>query len=80
MTGRQRGGYIAYSMNGRNGVSSVYIWSAEENKNYRVTPEMFNAGGPTWDPSGGYLYFVSNREFAPQIAIPSLIMRLTATR
>ncbi|MBK7393440.1 MAG: PD40 domain-containing protein [Chloracidobacterium sp.] len=62
-----KSGYIAYSMNGRNGVSSVYIWSVEENKNYRVTPEMFNAGGPTWDPSGGYLYFVSNREYAPLI-------------
>jgi tricorn protease len=62
-----KSGYVAYSMNGRNGVSSVYIWSAEENKNYRVTPEMFNAGGPTWDPSGGYLYFVSNREYAPLI-------------
>ncbi len=62
-----KSGYIAYSMNGRNGVSSVYIWSAEENKNYRVTPEMFNAGGPTWDPSGGYLYFISNREYAPLI-------------
>jgi len=54
-------------MNGRNGVSSVYVWSSEDNKNYRVTPEMFNAGGPTWDPSGGYLYFVSNREYAPLI-------------
>ena len=59
--------YVAYSMTGRSGVNSVYIWSSEENKNYRVTPEMFNAGGPSWDPSGGYLYFISNREYAPLI-------------
>lgn len=63
-----KGGYIAYSMQNRNGMSSVYIWSAEDNKNYRVTPEMFASGSPTWDPAGGYLYYVSAREFAPQVS------------
>lgn len=63
-----RGNYIAYSMGGRNGVTSVYIWSAEENKNYRVTPEMFQSHDPTWDPNGGYLYFLSDREYAPLIS------------
>ncbi|HEV8590810.1 MAG TPA: hypothetical protein VGQ55_01805, partial [Pyrinomonadaceae bacterium] len=62
-----KGNYVSYSMGGRNGVQSVYIWSAEENKNYRVTPEMFTAHDPTWDPSGGYLYFLSDREYAPLI-------------
>lgn len=63
-----KGGYIAYSMQGRNGFSAVYIWSSEENKNYRVTPQMFDSGTPAWDQSGGYLYFQSSREFAPQIS------------
>src|SRR5258705_11627863 len=29
---------------------------------------MFNAGSPVWDPQGNYLYFASQREFAPQIS------------
>lgn len=62
-----KGNFIAYTMGGRNGVASIYIWSSEDNKNYRVTPEMFQAHDPTWDPSGGYLYFLSDREFAPLI-------------
>ncbi|MEP7148548.1 MAG: S41 family peptidase, partial [Acidobacteriota bacterium] len=60
--------YVSYSMGGRNGVQSVYIWSSEENKNYRVTPEMFQAHDATWDPSGGFLYFLSDREYAPLIS------------
>ena len=63
-----KGNYVSYTMGGRNGVASVYIWSSEENKSYRVTPEMFQAHDPTWDPNGGYLYFLSDREYAPLIS------------
>ena len=63
-----KGNYVAYSMQGRNGMSAVYIWSAEENKNYRVTAESFNSNSPTWDTNGGYLYFISAREYAPLIS------------
>lgn len=63
-----KGGYIAYSMQSRSGMSAVYIWSSEDNKNYRVTSEMFGSNSPTWDPAGNYLYFISSREFAPQVS------------
>ncbi len=63
-----KGNYISYSMQGSNGVSSVFIYSFADNKNYRITPEMFSAGNPVWDPSGNYLYFTSDREYAPQIS------------
>lgn len=63
-----KGNFVSYSMTGHSGVQSVYIWSAEENKNYRVTPEMFQAHDATWDPSGSYLYFLSDREYAPLIS------------
>src|SRR6185503_10144075 len=63
-----KGNFVAYSMQERSGINSIYIWSSADNKNYRVTPEMFNAGGPAWDPNGGYLYFVSAREYAPMIS------------
>jgi tricorn protease len=63
-----KGNFVSYSTNGLNGVNSVYIWSAEDNTNHRVTPEMFQAHDATWDPSGGYLYFLSEREYAPMIS------------
>jgi tricorn protease len=64
-----RGSYLAFSMamNG-NGFASVYIWNAADAKLERVTDDMFNAYGPAWDPQGNYLFFLSDREFAPQIS------------
>ncbi len=63
------GNFLAFSMttNG-NGFSQIYIWSAADGKLHRVTNQDFNAFNPAWDPSGSYLYFISQREFAPQIS------------
>ena len=64
-----RGDFLAFSMaTSGNGFAQVYVWSAAENKLQRVTDEMFNSFNPVWDPQGNYLYFISNREFAPQIS------------
>lgn len=63
-----KGNYIAYSMGGRNGLSSIYIWNSADNKSTRVTPESFNSQSVTFDPSGGYLYFLADHEFAPLIS------------
>jgi tricorn protease len=64
-----RGSYLAFSMatNG-NGFASIYIWNAADGKVRRVTSEMFNSFNPVWDPQGNYLFFLSDREFAPQIS------------
>ncbi|MCP3859226.1 MAG: hypothetical protein GY704_06210, partial [Phycisphaeraceae bacterium] len=29
---------------------------------------MFNEFNPAWDPEGNYLFYLSDREFAPQIS------------
>jgi tricorn protease len=63
-----KGNFVAYSMQSKNGLSAMYIWSAASNTNTRVTPETSNAFGPAWDPSGNYLYFLSDHEYAPQIS------------
>lgn len=63
-----KGNYVAYSMQDKNGLSALYIWSASTNNSTRVTPESFSSFNPAWDPSGNFLYFLSNREFAPQIS------------
>jgi tricorn protease len=63
------GNFLAFSMatNG-NGFSQIHIWSAEDGKVHRVTDQMFNSANPAWDTTGNYLYFISTREFAPQIS------------
>ncbi len=68
-----KGNYLAFSMNDKpasnnGGFNSVYIYDANQNKLNRVTDPMFNAYNPTFDPSSDYLYYLSDREFAPQIS------------
>jgi tricorn protease len=62
------GSYLAFDMHEPDGFRSIYIWAAQEGKLHRVTDPMFESGDPAWDPEGNYLYFVSTREFAPEIS------------
>ena len=61
-------GYIAYSLSCDSETNAIYIWSAADNKAYRVTQELFFENNPAWDPEGNYLYFTSDREFAPMLS------------
>jgi tricorn protease len=63
-----RGHVLAFSMNGPNGQASVHIWNEEDGQVRRVTDPLFNAEAPAWDPEGKYLFFKSDREFAPQLS------------
>src|SRR5439155_4868973 len=64
-----RGTFLAFSMSTTgSGFSQVYVWSAADNQVRRLTEGTFNAINPVWDPQGNYLYYISNREFAPQIS------------
>ena len=68
-----KGNYLAFSMNDKaasnnGGYNSVYVFDVANNKLNRVTDPMFNSYNPTFDPSGDYLYYLSDREFAPQIS------------
>jgi tricorn protease len=62
------GGHLAYCLDNPNSFSSLYIWSAVDAQSHRVTDDFFNVGGPTWDPEGNYLYFISARTFYPQLS------------
>jgi tricorn protease len=63
-----KGNYLAFSMPEKNNNSAVYIWSAGDGQLHRVTDGFFNSYNPAWDPAGDYLYYLSDREFAPQIS------------
>jgi tricorn protease len=60
-------GWLAFSLSDANGFGSLYIWGAADAQLHRVTDEFFNETEPAWDPEGKYLYYLSDREYAPQI-------------
>ena len=63
-----RGTWLAFSMADGNGTRSLHLWGAADGKLHRVTGELFNEEQPAWDPEGRFLYFLSDRQFAPQIS------------
>jgi tricorn protease len=63
-----RGNFLAFSINDPNNFSVLYIWSGADGQVHRITDGMFNSQGPAWDPEGNYLYFLSDREYAPLIS------------
>ncbi len=63
-----RGNFLAFSIPNANQFTSVFVWSSTDNQLHRVTDEFFNAYSPAWDTQGNYLYYLSDREFAPQLS------------
>jgi tricorn protease len=63
-----KGAYLAFSMTDANNSSSIHVWSATDGKVHRVTDELFNEEFPAWDPEGEFLFYLSDRDFAPQIS------------
>ena len=62
-----RGGYLAFSMTDPTEFSSIWVWSLAERALHRITDELFHEWNPAWDPDGDYLYYLSDRQFAPQL-------------
>ena len=62
-----RGGHLAYSLGEASGFRSIWVWSRGDGESRRVTSELFNEFSPAWGVEGDYLYFVADRQFAPQV-------------
>ena len=62
------GNWLAFSLSDPTDYRSLYIWGVEDGQTRRITGEMFNEYGPAWDPEGEYLYYLSDRDYAPQIS------------
>jgi tricorn protease len=63
-----QGAYLAFSMTDLNGSRSLHVWSGSDGNTRRITDELWNEEAPSWDPDGEFLYYLSDREFAPQIS------------
>ena len=44
-------------------ISTIYLYSLENNENYRVTSGVTNDYNPVFSPDGHYLYFLSDRNY-----------------
>jgi len=57
--------WIAYTKLEESGNESIFLYSLDDAQIHRVTGEMTEDWGPSFDPKGRYLYFLSHRNFAP---------------
>ena len=62
-----RSGYLAFSMTDPTEFGSIWVWSLADRALHRITDELFHEWNPAWDPDGDYLYYLSDRQFAPQL-------------
>ncbi|MCZ6682427.1 MAG: PDZ domain-containing protein, partial [Planctomycetota bacterium] len=56
--------WIAYTKNGDNRNSAVWLFELESGERHQVTSGVFNDSWPTFDRDGDFLYFASNRDFS----------------
>ncbi|UCC82006.1 MAG: PD40 domain-containing protein [Gemmatimonadota bacterium] len=63
------GGYLAFTLTDHSGFGSIYIYSLADRQLRRVTGEYFAEFAPAWGPEGDYLFYMTERELAPQIGI-----------
>ena len=61
-------GYLAFTVSVAARVNAIFIWDAAEAKLHQVGGAMFDEHSPAWGLDGKYLYFLSAREFSPQIS------------
>jgi tricorn protease len=57
--------YIAYGKELDNKNTSIAIYDTKDGKIHQVTSGYYNDMSPSFDPSGKYLYFLTNRSFKP---------------
>lgn len=52
--------WLVYTSGNPNWFYSIYLYSLENNKSYRVTDEYTHAYDPQFDPDGKYLYWIAD--------------------
>jgi tricorn protease len=55
--------FLAYTKVGANSFPSIWIYGLDDAKARQLTSDFTAEAEPTWDPTGRYLYFLSNRDF-----------------
>ena len=61
------GRWLAYAKPMPNGLSSIWLYSVETTRTFPLSDGRSSDFAPRWDPSGAYLYFLSNRHLDPMM-------------
>ncbi len=62
------GDFLAVELGDENTFGSIHLFELESETLTRVTSELWNDFSPVFDPGGNYLYYLSDRQFQPQVA------------
>jgi len=62
------GQWLAFSLSTPSTNRAIYIWGVADGKVRQVTEGFFGEHDAWWDPDGRYLWYLSEREFQPQIS------------
>ncbi|HET6631368.1 MAG TPA: S41 family peptidase [Rhodanobacteraceae bacterium] len=63
------GHYLAYTLtNPDNRLPQVHIYDLASGKSARIDDSIFDSAAPAFSPDGKYLYFLADREWAPQLS------------
>jgi len=62
------GAHLAFSLRNEAQVRRLHLWSVGADAPVQVTSDLFEAWSPSWGPEGDYLYYLSDRAYAPQIS------------
>jgi tricorn protease len=61
--------WLAFSQMGENGNAYLSLWSKKSGELHEDSEKFFNIESPQFSPDGKHLYYLSQREFAPQLSI-----------
>jgi tricorn protease len=61
-------GHLALFLNNETGIFRIFIWNVSGGEPRQVTSDLFSSYAPVWGTEGDYLFFISERHYAPQIS------------
>jgi tricorn protease len=60
--------WLTFSLSHDSGFRSIYVWGVQDHVLHAVTSVMYDSSEPVFGADGKYLFFLSNREYAPQVS------------
>ena len=63
------GQWLAFSQTQRSSLRALYVYSVADGETRQITEGRFSEYQPSFSPDGQHLFFLADREFAPQISM-----------